>query len=163
MAAGWEQSVSVGWLNCAKLVRMKQRVFLVEDRRRMRELLLDLFSSTGEFQVVGTACTEAEATAWLAAHGDAWDLAVVDLVLDEGSGTNVVRLAREASYGGLVAVLAGCVTESLREHVYALGADKVFDEKDSARFLLWLGKLGHYDPAPMAGGRKEMTPPARAA
>lgn len=134
---------------------MKQRVFLVEDQRRMRELLIDLFSSTGDFQVVGTACTEAEALQWLAGHGDAWDLAVIDLVLDEGSGTHVVQRAREANYGGLVAVLSTCVTESLREHVYALGADTLFDEKDTNRFLLWLSRLGKPYDAPMAGGRKE--------
>jgi DNA-binding NarL/FixJ family response regulator len=139
---------------------MKQRVFLVEDQRRMRELLVDLFSATGDFQVVGTACTEAEAVLWLQEHGEAWDLAVIDLVLDDGSGTSVVRHAREANYGGLVAVLSSCVTESLREHVYSLGADTLFDEKDTTRFLLWLGKLGKPFEAPMAGGRKDAAPSA---
>jgi DNA-binding NarL/FixJ family response regulator len=121
---------------------MKQRVFLVEDLQRMRELLIDLFSASGEFQVVGTACTEAEAKAWLDEHTDAWDLAVIDLVLDEGSGTNVIRRARQQHYGGIVAVLASCVTESLREHCYQLGADAIFDEADTNRFLLWLRKVG---------------------
>lgn len=121
---------------------MKQRVFLAEDLRRMRDLLIDLFSSSGEFQVVGTACTEAEAMDWLAAHRDEWDLAVVDLVLDEGSGTAVVRRARELNYGGIIAVLSGCVTDNLREHCYALGADSVFDEAETGRFILWLGKVG---------------------
>ncbi|HYE41241.1 MAG TPA: response regulator [Ramlibacter sp.] len=126
---------------------MKQRVFLAEDLTRMRGLLVDLFSSTGEFQVVGTACTEAEAESWLARHGDEWDLAIIDLVLDEGNGTNVVRRARQSHYGGVVAVLASCVTENLREHCYALGADSVFDEAETGRFLLWLGKVGADLPA----------------
>jgi two-component system, OmpR family, response regulator len=125
---------------------MKQRVFLAEDLKRMRELLIDLFSSSGEFQVVGTACTEDEAAQWLASHGDAWDLAIIDLVLDEGSGTHVIRRAREQHYGGLIAVLASCVTESLREHCYALGADNVFDEAETNRFLLWLSKVGSAQP-----------------
>lgn len=126
---------------------MKQRVFLAEDFKRMRDLLIDLFSSTGEYQVVGTACTEEEASRWLSAHGDAWDLAIVDLVLDEGSGTHVVRRAREQHYGGLIAVLSSCVTDSLREHCYALGADAVFDEAESTRFLLWLGRVGAAETA----------------
>ena len=121
---------------------MKQRVFLAEDLSRMRGLLVDLFSSTGEFQVVGTACTEAEAERWLLRHGDEWDLAIIDLVLDEGSGTHVVKRARQQNYGGVIAVLASCVTENLREHCYALGADSVFDEAETGRFLLWLGKIG---------------------
>ena len=128
---------------------MKQRVFLAEDLSRMRGLLIDLFSSTGEFQVVGTACTEEEATRWLSDHGDAWDLAIIDLVLDAGNGTNVVRRARKQHYGGVIAVLSSCVTENLREHCYALGADSVFDEAETARFLLWLGKVGS-DLAPVA-------------
>jgi len=121
---------------------MKQRVFLAEDLSRMRGLLIDLFSSTGEFQVVGTACTEDEAESWLAQHGDAWDVAIIDLVLDQGSGTNVIRHARRQHYGGVIAVLSSCVTENLREHCYALGADNVFDEAETGRFLLWLGKVG---------------------
>lgn len=121
---------------------MKQRVFLVADRRRLRELIIDLFASNGDFQLVGTANTEAEAMSWLGEHADAWDVSVIDLVLDEGSGTQVVRRAREQHYGGLVAVLANCVTESLREHCYALGADSIFDETEAVRFILWLDKVG---------------------
>ncbi|HVE52474.1 MAG TPA: response regulator [Ramlibacter sp.] len=139
---------------------MKQRVFLVEDQRRMRELLIDLFSSSGDFQVVGTACTEGEALLWLEEHGESWDLAVIDLVLDDGSGSSVVRRARDMNYGGLVAVLSSCVTDSLREHVFSLGADTLFDEKDTTRFVAWLGKIGKPYDAPMAGGRKEMAPAA---
>ena len=132
---------------------MKQRVFIAEDLQRMRELLIDLFSSSREFQVVGTACTEQEASQWLAAHGDAWDLAIIDLVLDEGSGSNVIRQAREQNYGGLVAVLSSCVTDNLREHCYVLGADNVFDEAENTRFRLWLSRVGADDkmhPRPAA-------------
>lgn len=135
---------------------MKQRVFLVEDRRRMRELLIDLFSSSSQFQLVGTACTEDEAIGWLAEHPEGWDVAVIDLVLDEGSGTCVIRRARDLNYGGLIAVLASCVTDNLREHCYALGADTVFDEQDMTRFLLWLRKVGEgvqlQAPVPLAVG-----------
>jgi DNA-binding NarL/FixJ family response regulator len=124
---------------------MKQRVFIAEDLQRMRELLIHLFSCGGEFQVVGTACTEDEADQWLATHGDAWDVAIIDLVLDEGSGTHVIRRAREEHYGGLVAVLSSCVTDNLREHCYVLGADNVFDEAQTSRFLLWLARVGAAD------------------
>lgn len=121
---------------------MKQRVFIAADHKRMRELLVDLFSSSGSFQLVGTACTEVEATRWFQQHADAWDLAIIDLVLDEGSGTTVLRLAREHDHGSLIAVLSSCVTDTLREHCYALGADKIFDEADTGRFILWLDKVG---------------------
>lgn len=142
---------------------MKQRVFIAEDLGRMRQRLLDLFSCGSAFQVVGTACTEAEAGRWLAGHGDAWDLAIIDLVLDEGDGTHVVRAARERHYGGVIAVLAGCVTGNLREHCYALGADSVFDEAETGRFRAWLARVGndagalalatHPATVPLAGAR----------
>lgn len=121
---------------------MNQRVFIAADFKRMRELLVDLFSSSAGFQLVGTACSEAEATRWFEEHADAWDLAIIDLVLDEGSGTAVLRCAREQDQGGLIAVLSSCVTDTLREHCYALGADKIFDEADTGRFILWLDKVG---------------------
>jgi two-component system, OmpR family, response regulator len=133
---------------------MKQRVFIAEDLQRMRELLIDLFSASGEFQVVGTACTEAEADRWLTANGESWDLAIIDMVLDEGSGSNVIRRAREQNYAGLIAVLSSCVTDNLREHCYVLGADKVFDEAQMTRFLLWLAKVG--------AGDAQVPPPAAA-
>ena len=125
---------------------MKQRVFLVADRRRLRELVVDLFSSSGDFQLVGTANTEAEAWGWLQEHPEAWDVAVMDIVLDEGDGTHVIRYARERHVGGLISVLSNCVTDNLREHCYALGADTVFDEKDTARFILWLDRVGGAEP-----------------
>ena len=39
---------------------MTIRVFLVEDLPAMRDLLIDLFTSIGNYQVVGTSSTEAE-------------------------------------------------------------------------------------------------------
>lgn len=142
---------------------MKQRVFIAADHKRMRELLVDLFSSSGSFQLVGTACTEAEATHWFQEHAEAWDLAIIDLVLDEGSGTSVLRLAREQDPGSLIAVLSGCVTDTLREHCYALGADKIFDEADTARFILWLDKVGAPLPPQPVGNaqRSAVGAPAR--
>jgi two-component system, OmpR family, response regulator len=141
---------------------MKQRVFLAADLKRMRGLLVDLFSSSGSFQLVGTACTENEATAWFLEHADAWDLAIVDLVLDEGSGTAVLRLARELDCGGLIAVLSSCVTDTLREHCYALGADKIFDEGDTAPFVRWLDKVGSMQPPHSLGAARASGPASRA-
>jgi two-component system, OmpR family, response regulator len=136
---------------------MKQRVFIAEDLQRMRELLIELFSASGDFQVVGTACTEAEADQWLGANGEAWDLAIIDMVLDEGSGSNVIRRAREQNYGGLIAVLSSCVTDNLREHCYVLGADKVFDEAQMTRFLLWLARVGADDAPHLQAAAAEAT------
>src|SRR5688572_26146799 len=63
-----------------------KRVFLVEDLHRLHGLLGELFESIGGFEVLGIASTEAEAIAWLEEHPDSCDLAVVDLMLEQGSG-----------------------------------------------------------------------------
>ena len=77
---------------------MAVRVFIVEDLKPMQELLCDLLASVGGFDVVGTANTETAATDWLLRHRGGWDLAIVDLLLGEGSGfTLISRCNKEPS------------------------------------------------------------------
>ena len=133
---------------------MARRVFLVEDLRGMQALLADLFATIGGLEIVDVSTTEAEARLWLDEHPGAWDLAIVDLVLDEGSGTSVLRLAREHDCAGLIAVLSSCVTDPLREHCYAMGADKIFEETDTSGLIRWLDKVGStLPPQPLGAAR----------
>ena len=103
---------------------MELRVFLVEDLLRMRGLLGDLFASMGGLVVVGAASTEAEAKLWLEEHRGEWDVAVIDLVLDQGGG-------------GKVVVFSSYATPGVRTHCLELGADAVFDKSDTAAFISW--------------------------
>jgi two-component system OmpR family response regulator len=114
------------------------RVFLVEDFQGTRDLLLDLFSSTGRFQVVGTAGTEAEAKLWLEDFLDKWDLVVTDLVLAEGSGMEVVSRAKALKPEARVVVLSAYATEGIRKHCLNLGAEAVFDKGRTEEFVHWL-------------------------
>lgn len=121
---------------------MELRVFLVEDLHGMRLLLDDLFASMGQFRVVAAKRTEAEAYLWLEENPGGWDVAVVDLVLDEGTGINVVKRMKAAHPGGLVAVFSGYATGGVRQHCLALGADAVFDKTETAAFIAWLSRIG---------------------
>ena len=121
---------------------MELRVFLVEDLQRMRGLLGDLFASIGGFNVVATATTEAEATLWLAENRGGWDLAIIDLVLDQGAGMNVIRRCKADPNGGNIAVFSSYATPGVRQHCLDLGADEVFDKSETARFIAWCGELG---------------------
>jgi DNA-binding NarL/FixJ family response regulator len=114
------------------------RVFLVEDLHRMRGLLGELFDSMGGFRVVGTASTEAEANLWLDEHPGGWDVAVVDLVLEQGAGMNVIRRCRNDPAGGGIVVFSSYATPGVQQHCLDLGADAVFDKSDSAGFIGWL-------------------------
>jgi len=112
----------------------------------MRALLLDLFKSIGRFQVMGTATTEAEAYLWLQDFADRWDIAIVDLILAEGSGMNVIRRARSARPDGRVVVLSGYASPGIREHCLALGAEAVFDKARTEEFIAWLDEVNRSDP-----------------
>lgn len=127
------------------------RVFLVEDMRHLRSVLEDLLHSLGNFTVVGTAGTEAEANFWLEEHPHAWDLLIADLVLDEGTGFGVVKKCRQRRDARKVVVLSDYVTPVIHRHCLALGADAAIPKSDMPAFLDFLGGLG--------GGRAPATGP----
>jgi len=116
-------------------------VFLVEDLHRMRGLMAELFASLGGLEIVGTASTEAEAKLWLQEHPDGWDMAVLDLVLEQGSGMELIRHCKADPIGGLVVVFSSFATPGVRQHCLDLGADAVFDKSDSSAFIHWLDEV----------------------
>ena len=116
---------------------MELRVFLVEDLQRMRGLLTDLFASMGGFRVVATASTEAEAKLWLDDNPNEWDLAIIDLVLEQGAGMNVIRRCREQENAGSIAVFSSYASPGVRRHCLELGADAVFDKSETEAFIAW--------------------------
>jgi DNA-binding NarL/FixJ family response regulator len=122
-------------------VRVELRVFLVEDLQRMRSLLEDVFSSIGGLSIVGAAGTEAEAKLWLEDHPAGWDLAVIDLVLDQGAGMEVIRRCKVDPSAGKVVVFSSYATPGVRRHCLDLGADAVFDKTETAGFISWLDDL----------------------
>jgi DNA-binding NarL/FixJ family response regulator len=119
---------------------MEMRVFLVEDLQTMQALLKSLFATLGGIEVVGAAGTEAEANLWLLEHPGAWDMALVDLVLQQGSGMGVVRRAREAHPPGKVVVFSGYASPAVCAHCLGLGADAVFSKSDTGDFVAWLAR-----------------------
>lgn len=117
---------------------MTVRVFIVEDLQTMRALLMSAFESDERFQVIGMAASEGEAKIWLEERPAAWDLAVVDLMLSDGSGFGVVCRAKETHPTGCIAVLSSYITDAVEKHCLKLGADVVFDKGQTLEFLSWL-------------------------
>jgi len=116
-------------------------VFLLEDMQRMRGLLDDLFATLGGIRVVGTAATEAEGRLWLDDHPGEWDVAVIDLVLDQGAGIHLIGHAKAAPTAGSVVVFSSFATPGVRKHCMALGADAVYDKADTAGFIGFFDEL----------------------
>jgi DNA-binding NarL/FixJ family response regulator len=117
------------------------KVFLVEDLQRMRSLLGDVFATIGGLSVVGAAGTEAEAKLWLEEHPGGWDVAVIDLVLDQGAGMEVIRRCKAEPGGGQVVVFSSYATPGVRQHCLDLGADAVFDKSETSGFISWFNAL----------------------
>ena len=127
---------------------MTVRVFLVEDMKHVQEIVEELLASLGDFRLVKANGNEAEARLWLVEHPGAWDLAVIDLVLDQGSGMGVVSRAREAAgREGRVIVFSDYASEGIRKHCLRLGADAVFLKSQTQEFMDYCSELGGLEAA----------------
>lgn len=116
---------------------MAVRVFVVEDSKPMRELVCDLLDAVGGFEVVGTAANETAATDWLLRHRGGWDLAIVDLLLAEGSGFTLIGRCNKEP-GGAVVVFSDFVTPVVRERCIRLGADGVISKAQFGELRAYL-------------------------
>ncbi|MGJ7506524.1 response regulator [Variovorax sp. GT1P44] len=105
-----------------------QLVFLVEDNQRIREHLVPALAVLGAATVMAVAVSEEEAIHWLAQHKGQWDLAVVDLFLERGSGLGVVRWCDGREPRQRVAVLTNDATDAMRIACKEAGADAFFDK-----------------------------------
>jgi len=103
----------------------------------MRGLFKDLFDHLDDVSVVANAATEAEALAWLTEHHGGWDLAIIDLILEQGSGMGVISRCKASPRAGKIVVFSSYATPGVREHCLKLGADAVFDKTDTAEFVAY--------------------------
>lgn len=121
--------------------RKAVRVFLVEDMSHLKGVIEDLLKSLGHFTVVGTAATEAEAILWLAEHAGQWDLAVVDLVLEQGTGMGVIARTRGRNSDTKVVVFSDYVTEGISRYCLKLGADAAIPKSNMQEFIDFCGDM----------------------
>ena len=109
---------------------MAVHIFLVEDNPIIRDNLIPTLEDLVDAKVLGSAESEAEATAWLDAHAHEWQLAVVDMFLRQGSGLGVLRRCRQRLAHQRVVVLSNYATAEMRRRSLDLGADAVFDKSN---------------------------------
>ena len=108
---------------------LRRKAFIAEDNRDVLETLIKIIEHEG-FTVVGTAATEYAAIDWLMHDQGGWDLAVIDLLLQDGSGFNVVRHFKASPHPGKIVVYSAFATDSVREKCIAFGADVVISKTD---------------------------------
>lgn len=104
------------------------KVFLVEDVPIIRDSLILALEDVAEAEVVAAVATEDEAIAWFHQSSVIWELAVIDLLLKQGSGIGVLRAIKLRSPSQKAVVLSNYVTLDTKARCLAAGADLVFDK-----------------------------------
>lgn len=128
---------------------MAVRLLLVEDLPQMQAVVLDLLATVGDFKLVKAVATEAEANLWLDENQHQWDLAVVDLILEQGTGLGVVARSKMRLPGARVVVFSDYATDGIRKHCIKLGADAAFQKgTDMQAFLDYCGDFAKSQPQP---------------
>ena len=123
---------------------MPFKTYLVEDNPVIRENLTGFLEDIADAVVVAHASGEDEAVRWLKKHRDAWDVAIVDLFLDQGNGLGVIDACRQRRADQKVVVLSNYATPDMRARSKALGADAFFDKSAEIEQLLdYCERLSH--------------------
>jgi DNA-binding NarL/FixJ family response regulator len=115
---------------------MTFKTYLVEDNPVIRENLVGFLEDIADATVVAHAAGEREAVDWLAHHRDGWDMAIVDLFLEQGNGLGVVDAVRRRAAHQKVVVLSNYATPDMRRRCSELGADAVFDKSNEIDALV---------------------------
>jgi DNA-binding NarL/FixJ family response regulator len=110
------------------------RVFMVEDSPHMQSALQDLFTVIGGIEIVAISRTEMDATNWLQQHPTGWDIATIDLLLEGGTGFNMVRRCRAERNAGTIVVLSDFVSPAVEARCREIGADAVYKKTESTAF-----------------------------
>jgi CheY-like chemotaxis protein len=111
------------------------RVLLVEDNRALRALLSQMLRPVG-MRIVFECGTQHEALAWLEAHRDGWDLALVDLFLAEGHGFALLRHCASRSPAQKMVLMTNYMREPVAARAAEAGADAFFDKATQMEELI---------------------------
>lgn len=104
---------------------MKLRVFIVDDSPEIVDGLSELLSLDGRCEVVGRAVSEKLALEWSFHNEAGFDVAIVDLLLREGSGIPVLTHLTKYQPGKVV-ILSEYVSPAVGERCKRLGAVAAF-------------------------------------
>ena len=113
---------------------MSFRAYIVEDSTTIRDNLVAALKELAQLEPVGTTSSEHDARRWLAEND--WDLAIIDLLLRQGTGMNVLDACRSRKPGQKVVVFSNHSSRDVRWRCMQLGADAVFDKSTEVEALV---------------------------
>jgi DNA-binding NarL/FixJ family response regulator len=100
-------------------------VLLIEDSPASQLAFAELLGVFG-FHVLSIIGKESVATEWFEAHRDEADVVVLDLLLLEGSGFNLIERAKVHQSHAKVVIFSSYATPAVAEKCLRMGADAVF-------------------------------------
>lgn len=112
------------------------RVFLLEDHSWFRRALAHLLESEPDFEVVGEAGSLTEARDDISHKSEEIDVAIVDLLLPDGIGTDVIRDLRTTKPDVPVLVLTVARGADLYNWTRSMGADEMITKDASVEEIL---------------------------
>lgn len=110
--------------------------YVVEDNATIRENLIGALEELTCVRVIGNSATEDEGLQWLEQNAQQWDLVIVDLFLQRGSGIRLVQRIQRGNGNQKVIVFSNYVNSSVRKRCAQLGVDAVFDKSTEIDFLV---------------------------
>ncbi len=114
----------------------KLKIYLVEDSPVITENLIATLEELADAQVIGSSATVSEAIIDLTRLDNDWQLAIVDIFLQQGSGLDVLAACRERNQERLMVILSNYATREVRKRCRELGADAVFDKSTELEALV---------------------------
>lgn len=107
---------------------MPLATILIEDNLTIRESLIPALAELANAEVIAVAETAAEGIAALRTHAGRWQLAVIDMLLKDGNGLEVLQAVQGRRKGQHMLMLTNYATPDIRRRSKAAGADAVFDK-----------------------------------
>lgn len=116
------------------------KLMIVDDNEKFRRRLASIVSGLGSLQIVGQAGRIQPALkSFLKTKPD---ILILDIQLADGSGLDVLRLAKAAEHSVIVIMLTVCPADEYRSKCLAMGADYYFEKSNGiGEMMSLLGKL----------------------
>ncbi len=112
--------------------RYPKRILLVEDHRALQAGLARVLELEPTLEVIGLAESLAQAREFLA-RSDALDVAIIDLTLPDGDGTELIGVLQEAYPDAAVLVLTASINPVDHARALTAGADEVVSKATPLR------------------------------
>ena len=117
------------------------RVFLLEDHSWFRRALVGLLEREADLEVVGEAGSLSEARDSVTDKTRRIDLALIDLLLPDGIGTDLIGDLRRTNPGVPVLVLTVAKGPDLKAWLRSMGADEMISKDASVEEILTVIRL----------------------